>query len=120
MPGKLNLKINQGETFKHTLKWLDANEQPINNTGYSGKMHIRAKVDTATTLLTFSSNPADTPNGTITFGGADGSIVLYLSAAATSAIDWLSGVYDLEITDSLGDITRLVEGKVTVTKEVTR
>ena len=25
MAGKVNLKINQGETFKHTFTWLDAN-----------------------------------------------------------------------------------------------
>jgi hypothetical protein len=120
MPGKLNLKINQGETFKHSLKWTDADGVAINLTGASARMQVRASVDAAQPLLTFSSDPLTNPDGSIVLGGAAGTIDLKLSAIKTAAINWITGVYDLEIVDSLDDVTRLVEGKVTVTKEVTR
>ena len=119
MAGKVNFKINQGETFKHTLRWLDSAETAIDLTGYKARMHVRARVDSVDVLLFLSSDPLDLPDGTITFIG-NGTISLKITDEVTSAITWNAGVYDLEMEDSLGDVTRLIEGKVTVTKEVTR
>lgn len=119
MPGKLNLKINRGETFRHLLKWQDANEAPIDLTGYSARMHVRSSVDAPTTLLELT-----TANNKISFPNADqGEILLHLTAAETAALTWDTGVYDLELVIVIAlveEVTRLVEGKVTVTKEVTR
>ena len=120
MAGKVNLKINQGETFKHTFTWLDANGVAVNLTGMTAKMHIRERLDSATPALVFSSEVIDNPDGTITLGGLAGTIQLKLSSTKTSAISWTSAVYDLEVTDILLDVTRVVEGSVSVSKEVTR
>jgi hypothetical protein len=119
MPGKLNLKINRGETFRHILKWQDANETPIDLTGYTARMHIRSSIDAPTTLLELT-----TSNNKISFPNAlEGEILLKLTAAETAALTWDTGVYDLELVilvSAVEEVTRLVEGKVTVTKEVTR
>jgi hypothetical protein len=119
MPGKLNLKINKGETFRHLLKWQDANETPVDLTGYSARMHIRSDIDATSTLIELT-----TVNQKITFPNEeDGEILIKLTAAETAAITWDSAVYDLELVsmDGLEEVvTRLVEGKVSVTKEVTR
>lgn len=120
MPGKLNLKINQGETFRYTLIWKDSNEVLIDLTGAAARMQVRDSHDSPTVLLSFSSNPADNPDGTLTMGGAAGTIEIYLSAAKTATVTWLSAVYDLEVIETNGDVTRLIEGKISVTKEVTR
>jgi len=120
MAGKLNLKINQGETFKHILKWKDANEQLIDLTGMSALMHVRSKISDTTPALVLSSDSNDNPDGNITLGGTAGTISLYISSEITKTIEWVSGVYDLEITDALGDVTRLIEGSIAVSKEVTR
>jgi hypothetical protein len=120
MAGKVNFKINQGETFKHTLTWKDSSEVPIDVTGFSARMQVRLKIDATDVLILFSSEPTDNPDGTITLGGVDGTFSLYLSADFTETITWLAAVYDLEVVDTLGDVTRLIEGKITVSKEVTR
>lgn len=120
MAGKLNLKINKGETFRYTLKWLDENEVPIDITGYDARMHIRPEIDSDTILLKFASDPLLNPDGEITITPVTGEIVLYLGATQTADIDWESGVYDLEMYVSPDEVIRLIEGKVVVTKEVTR
>lgn len=120
MAGKLNLKINKGETFRHTLTWLDATEAPVNLTGYKARMQIRPDIDSDQVLLFFASDPLLNPDGTITLTNATGEIELYLSAVDTAAITWSAGVYDLEMYQSSDEVTRLVEGKISVSKEVTR
>jgi hypothetical protein len=116
MAGKLNLKINQGETFRHTLLWKDSNEVAIDLTGYTARMHVRAKIEDTSTLIVLT-----TENGRIVISNpAQGEIKLYISATDTTTMTWTSGVYDLEMVNAGGDVIRLIEGKVSVTKEVTR
>lgn len=120
MAGKLNLKINKGETFRYTLRWLDAAEAPVSLTGYNARMQVRPDIDSDKVLLVFASDPLLNPDGTITLNNTTGEIVLYLGATDTAAITWSAGVYDLEMYQNADEVTRLVEGKVSVTKEVTR
>jgi hypothetical protein len=87
---------------------------PKNITGWDARMHIRAEIDSTSTILELVS-PTD-----ITVNGTDGSINLYIEDTVTAALDFDEGVYDLELEDAAGDTTRLVEGKITLHKEVTR
>lgn len=120
MTTRINLKINQGATFKHSIIWLDSNQIPIDVTGMTALMHIRSRIDSATPLLVLSSNVLDNPDGLITMYGTTGEIFLYIPHTKTSLAAWDYAVYDLEVTDSVGDVTRVIEGNVTVSKEVTR
>lgn len=91
---------------------------PIDISGYSARMHCRTAKDTVDPpLLTLS-----TANGRISVTGAHGIIDLLVAAADTAAITWASAFYDMEIFSS--DVTplviRIVEGRVSVSKEVTR
>ena len=61
-----------------------------------------------------------TENGRIELGGVDGTIRIYLHATDTAAIDWESGVYDLEIEFLDGRVVRRMAGPVSVSLEVTR
>lgn len=118
MPGKLNLKIYKGETFRHVLRWQDESETPINLTNYSARMQVRKKIDDVTPLLSLT-----TENGGIELGGTAGTITLYISAADTTALTWTDGVYDLEVAVVVGaieEVVRVVEGKIVTYKEVTR
>lgn len=116
MTTKVNLKINQGETYRHTIFWTDADGLPIDLTQYTADMHIRGKISDAIPLLELT-----TENGRIFFPDAlAGEIQIYLTAADTAAINWVSGVYDLEMLKTGGDVTRIIEGTVSITKEVTR
>lgn len=109
---KLNLLVEQGATFSKTLVWKDKNKRAINLTGYTARMQIRKTVGDATVIYELT-----TANGRITFPAA-GTIKLNIPAAVTSTLQ--SGVYDLEMIAPNGDVLRLIEGKVTVSPEVTR
>jgi hypothetical protein len=55
----------------------------------------------------------------ITLGGVAGTITLLIPAADTATFTWWVGVYDLKLTSSSGVVTRLLEGSVAVSPEVT-
>jgi hypothetical protein len=63
----------------------------------------------------------NTEDGGITLGGALGTILLEISAEDTAALSWRgNAVYDLELTPANGATTRLLQGTVTFSPEVTR
>jgi hypothetical protein len=109
---KLNLTVEQGATFSKRLVWKDKNRRPINITGWTARMQIRKIVADPNLILELS-----TANGRIVFTAA-GTIELRLTAQETSTLQ--AGVYDLEMVAPDGSVTRLVEGKVVVSPEVTR
>ena len=111
----LDFNVEQGATFSHRLEWKDSREQPINLSGYTARMQVRAKKSSDTVLVELT-----TANGRISLGGAAGSIDLEIEAAVTAGFDWTKGVYDLELESGTGFVTRLVEGSVSVVPEVTR
>lgn len=113
--GKLDLLIEQGATFRHTLTYLDSDENPIDLTDYEANMEIRSNVREDVTLAYLS-----TSNSKISINGVEGQIVLVIDPDETATYDWETGVYDLELVSLTGEITRLVYGSVTVSPEVTR
>ena len=78
-------------------------------------MQVRAEVESDDVLLSLTN-----ANGGISLGGATGVIDLYVSDEDTGAIDWDGGVWDLEIVHPGGEVTRLAQGSVSVSPEVTR
>lgn len=84
---------------------------PVNLTGYSAAMQIRAFPLSPTILYDASDD--------ITLGGAAGTISLTITAATTEGFGWFSGVYDLLLTDPSGNVIRLLSGGVTVSPGVT-
>jgi hypothetical protein len=123
--GKYSFTIEQGATFQLELQYKDANNDPINLSEYSGRMQIRSSVSDSTVLLQLSSSKADDGTG-LNFSGsngstppASGSIGVYISAVSSSALTFSEAVYDLEIYSG-SFVARLLEGKVRLSKEVTR
>lgn len=105
----------QGSTFTLPITWKDENNAPINLTGYTARAQARERVDSPTAFINLT-----TENGGIALGGAAGTITLSMSAAATASIVEESGVWDLEMIAPSGAVTRLLEGKISIAKEVTR
>lgn len=115
-PAKLKkLPIYQGATFRKRLRWVSPSGTPVDLTGCTARMQARPEKGSDTVLMDLS-----TSNGGITLGGTSGYIDLYLNHAATKLMEWESAVHDLEITHPNGDVTRLAEGSIGVSKEVTR
>lgn len=117
MAATYNFVIERGATFAPApIVWKHgANALPVDLTGYTARLQVRESVTATDVLLELS-----TANGGISITPLEGSIALSLSATATAAITWVSGVYDLELTSSTGFVRRLLKGKFKVTQEVTR
>lgn len=109
MATKANLVIDQGTTYTTDLNLTDENGDPLVLSGYSANSQIR-KHYTSTNSVAFS----------VSINATAGVITLSLTANQTS--DMTSGryVYDVELTDASNSISRIVEGIVTVTPQVTR
>ncbi len=116
MSATINLKIYQGATYSKKVIWQGGTPvAPINLTGCTAKMHVRSKAGDPNLLLAFT-----TENGGIVLGGTTGSIeYCKLSALASAAITWLTGVYDLKITFPDGTVTRKISGSIIISPEVT-
>lgn len=107
--------IEQGATFKRSIKWFESDETtPVDLNGFTARVHIRETVESPDILVSLVS-PAD-----ITLGGVAGTIQILISATNTAALAFTEGVYDLELEDSSGEVTRLTFGGVSVSPEVTR
>lgn len=107
--------IEQGADFLVPLVFKDSAGAAIDVTGYTARMHIRASRDDAATLLELTN-----ANGRLVIGGANGTVTIKLTALETAAFTWTKGVYDLELVRPDGFVTRALEGRVSISKEVTR
>ena len=108
--GTYNFTIEQGATFTRLLT-LKENNSVMNLTGYSAASQFRSTHDSSTVACTITASVTNASAGQIT---------LSMTAAATGAVEEGIYVYDVEITASSGAVTRILQGQVTVTPEVTR
>ena len=108
MATKANIIMDQGTTFSTTISLTDDDDVPIDLTGYTGRSKLKKH-------YTSSNSHAFT----ISLGGTSGVVVLSLSANQTSNVVPGRYVYDVELIDSSNVVSRIVEGIITVTPEVT-
>lgn len=110
MATKANIVIDQGANFNTSIALTDGDGGAIDLTGYTGASQLR-KHFTSSNSKSFS----------VSLGGMSGSIGLQLTAAETANLEAGRYVYDVEITQtSTNTVTRIVEGIITVTPNVTR
>ena len=83
----------------------------MNLTNYTVASKMRSTHDSGTVVGTFTCTISDATAGEIT---------MQMTNSTTAAIEEGIYVYDLEITNSAGTVTRLMEGNITVNPEVTR
>ena len=112
--GILDFSIEQGATFNLLLTWK-INDVAVNLTGYTARLQARVDVEDTETVLTLT-----TSNGGITLGGAFGTISLDQTATQTTLLPAGTYVYDLEMVAGSGVVTRLVQGELVISAEVTR
>lgn len=115
MAGRYDWRINQGEDLSKVFTWRDENDALVNLTGYSARLQVRKPKGSSTTLLSLTNGSG------ITLGGVAGTITITRTAAQTAALDWDgSAHYDLELVSGGNIVTRLLEGQVALSREVTR
>lgn len=105
------LTVDQGTTFETTLDLTNDDGSAINVTNYVFSGQIRKSY--------YSSNA--TANLTVSIINAQsGNINLTLNSATTTNIKAGRYLYDVKMTDTSNVTTRIVEGILTVTPQVSR
>ena len=112
--GTLDFTIEQGATFNLLLTWKIDNVA-VNLTNWTARLQARVDVEDTQTVLSLT-----TENGGITLGGALGTISLDQTATQTALLPAGTYVYDLELISGVGAVTRLVQGELNISAEVTR
>jgi hypothetical protein len=113
--------ITQGSDWYRTLGLKLDDGSYLNTAGYTARMQIRASKESPTVLLELT-----TGNGRIQVG-IQGSapnqynvLLAVLGSISSPLTDWGLGYYDLELVDTFGVPQRIIEGNVTLNREVTR
>ena len=109
MATRVNIIIDQGTDFSTAINLTDSSGVNLNLTGYSAASQIR-KTHSSSNSTAF----------TCTLAVANSTLTLALNNSVTAAMSAGRFVWDAELTDSAGTVSRILEGMVTVTPEVTR
>lgn len=88
---------------------------PADLAGFTARLQIRKSIPSTAVLVELT-----TTNGGIVLDNVDKTIKLFMTATATAALSFITGVYALEMISATGTVTSLLEGAVLVSKEVTR
>lgn len=105
-----NLYIDQGTDYSITVDVTDSAGDILNLSGYTASAQIRKTYSSSTVSETFSTSIAE----------ATGQVTLSLTDTQTSGLSSGRYVYDLNITSSGGNTSRVIEGQAIVTPGVTR
>ncbi len=109
MSGKYNIVAEQGATFNLNFR-VETDGTPWNLSDYDFAMQVRRSTSSSTTLLNITS-------ATMT---SLGQVSVTVSAATMSDVPSGRWVYDIELTSSGNEVTRILEGRFIVTAEVTQ
>ena len=129
--GKYSFIIDQGTTVDFRIEYRDSSNQPVDLTNYESRMQIRPTKESSTVICTLSSSVAldgtglyMTPfSGSTQLPKSSGSIDVVISAASSSTFNFSEAYYDLEIVSGSAPktfVSRILEGKIKLSKEVTR
>jgi hypothetical protein len=135
MTTRQDLIIRQGETWSYVYTKHNAAGVAVDLTGYSARMAIKDCYNGA--QQAYLSTGADAWGGSITLGGIAGTVTLSMTAAQAAAlagilnqlalvpqsIDYskptVTWLYDLELVSGAGVVTRELQGRVEIQREVT-
>lgn len=111
-PGNYDIVCPQGATFDRYAR-MTVGGSAFDLTGYTARMQVRETYDSTAALVSLTTGSG------ITLGGTAGTIQWVISSTASAALPDGNFVYDLELVNN-NEVTRLIQGKFTVTPEVTR
>ena len=118
MTDTYNFTIKQGADFDVTLTWTAGTPAaPVDLTGWTADMQIRSGFADAENSVVYAD--LSSTSGGIVLGGTAGTIELIIAAVDTAVLVFSQAAYDLKMTAPNGKITRLIQGTVTLSREVT-
>ena len=108
MAKRANIIVEQGSTFSLIYELVDDYDEPLNVADYTARGQMR-KHHAANSYTPFTCSLAT------------GELTISLTAGQTALLEAVRHVYDIELVDTVANsVTRIVEGYVTVTPEVTK
>ena len=105
----VNYNIVQGDNFQLSIKYTDSASNAINLSSCSAYMEIRDQPGGRVLSATASGADGQTGDG-ITFTASAGQVNINLSPAKTSLFITPRSAYQLQLTDSGGAKTTLLQG----------
>jgi hypothetical protein len=106
MGQKINILMDQGATFATTFNLVDSSNNALDLSYFSSEAQMRINYSSQNAYTFFANS------------FSNGSIVISMNAATTTSIPSGRYVYDVKLTDNAGNVSRVVEGMVTVTPAV--
>lgn len=114
MAGQKNWEVDQNTTFTFTVEYKDNSGNPIDITGASAKMQVRDTKGGSKLAFSLTS-----PAGGITIDGPNGKLTIKITPTQTNKLFYPKSSYDIMLTDSNLNKTKLLEGFMTLSRSVT-
>jgi|688.fasta_scaffold04417_18 hypothetical protein len=109
-----NLTLNKGSSYRIIFD-LTKNGSAANLTGFSFRGQIRTSATSSSVLLEMNS-----ANLLIKSEPTIGRFTVFLPESFTRRVSGSYAVYDIEMIDGLGDVSKIVQGLITFVSEVTQ
>lgn len=113
-----NLNIIQGATYSARIAVTDSSDNALNLSGYTTRGYARSYYGASGVLIDLDPDvvSGDSPDYLSVVSGL---VDINLTAAQTAALPVHQAVYDVEMYNDAGTVTRILQGKVNVSPEVT-
>ena len=102
---KANIYVDQGSSFIDGIELLDENDEAVITTGLTASGKIKRHFESANSV-------------SFTTTLSNGLLLISLTSAQTSAMKPGRYMYDIEMSDSSLNVTRIIEGILTLSPEV--
>jgi hypothetical protein len=109
-----NFEVDQNTTFTFIVEYKDSNGNAVNLTGSSAKLQVRDTKGGTKLAVSLTS-----PSGGIVIDAALGKLTIKMTPTQTSKLFYPKSEYDLMLTDSNFNKTKLLEGFITLSRSVT-
>lgn len=110
-----NFTIEQGIPYSCTFLVKNTNGSNKDLTGYTARMQIRSYASSTVVVV-----EATTANSKLVINTGASTCSIALTEADTAGLSLLEYVYDIELVSSTNIPLRLVQGKITNSREVTK
>jgi hypothetical protein len=114
MSATKNFEVDQNTTFSFVVEYKDNANLPISLVDASAKLQVRDTKGGTKLAFTLTS-----PNSGIIIDGPEGKLIIKMTAAQTNKLFYPKSSYDIMITDSNGNKTKLLEGFISLSRSVT-
>lgn len=111
MANVYDITIDQGATFALSMLFRDSEEVPIDLTGATIEAQIRPDADSKNILANITCGIDEETTGRL---------LLSLDPEKTTNLNFETAAYDVLVTFPDGTAMRAVQGKVTLSKQITR